>query len=122
MQKLKQHQPKCDGTVKYMYPGGMYKNKPSIFEELKKIGVRVNHEDKCEKWYVCYDFQAYQRNFDANVDDDQVMEEGTTWNNVHVLISFSVGSYLDGTRFMCQTKIWLIWCQNLWEGCWKLLV
>ena len=59
----------------------------------------MNEEDKCEKWYACYDFEAYQRNFDANVDDDQVMEEeGTTWNNVHVLFSFSVGSNLDGTE------------------------
>ena len=52
MQKLKQHQPKCDGTIKYMYPGGVYKNKPSIFEELEQIGVRVNEEDKFEKWYA----------------------------------------------------------------------
>ena len=98
MQKLKQHQPKCDGAVKYMYPGGVYKNKPSIFEELEQIGVRVNEEDKCEKWYACYDFEAYQRTFDANVDDDKVMEEGTTWNNVHIPVSFSVGSNLDGTE------------------------
>ena len=48
MQKLKQHQPKCDGAVKYMYPGGVYKNKLSIFEELEQIGVRVNEKDKCE--------------------------------------------------------------------------
>ena len=36
--------------------------------------------------------------FDANVDDDQVMEDGTTWKNVDVLVSFSVGSNLDGTE------------------------
>ena len=63
MQKLKQHQPKCDGSVKYMYPGGVYKNKPSIFEEVEQLSVRVNEEDKCKKWYACYDFDAYQRNF-----------------------------------------------------------
>ena len=98
MQKLKQHQPKCDGAIKYMYPGGVYKNKPSIFEELEQIGVRVNKEDKREKCNDCYDFDAYQRNFDANVDDDQMMEEGTTWNNVHVPVSFSVGSNIDGAE------------------------
>ena len=81
-----------------MYPGGVYKKKPSIFEELEQIVVRVNEEDKCEKRYACYNFEAYQRNIDANVDDDQVMEEGTTWNNVHVQVSFSVGSNLDGTE------------------------
>ena len=108
MRKLKQHQPKCDGAVKYMYPGGVYKNKPTIIEELEQIGARVNEEDKCEKWYACDDFEAYHRNFDANVDDDQVIEEGMSWNYVHVLVSFSVGSNLDGTKhFMCQTKIQL---------------
>ena len=98
MQKLKQHQPKCDEAVKYMYPGGVYKNKPSIFEELEQIGVRVNEEDKCENWYAFYDFEAYQRSSDATLDDDQVIEEGMTWNNVHVPVSFSVGSNLDGTE------------------------
>ena len=98
MQKLKQHQSNCNGSVKYMYPGGVYKNKPSIFKALEQIGVRVNEKDKCEKWYACYDFKAYQRNFDANVDDDQVIKKGMTWNNVHVPVSFSVGSNLDGAE------------------------
>ena len=30
------HQSKCDGTVKYVFPGGMYKNKLSVFEELEE--------------------------------------------------------------------------------------
>ena len=90
----------------------------------------MNEEDKCERRYACYDFEAYQRNFDANMDDDQVMEEGTTWNNVHVPVSFSVGSNLDGTEtFHVSDKdpaqnLWeSCWklCQNLWESCWKLL-
>ena len=28
------HQSKCDGAVKYVFPGGIYKNKLSVFEEL----------------------------------------------------------------------------------------
>ena len=39
MQKLKQHEPRCDGTVEYAFPGGVYKNKLSIFEELEEMGV-----------------------------------------------------------------------------------
>ena len=42
MQKLNKHQTKCDGTVEYAYPGGVYKNKLSVFEELEKIGVVVH--------------------------------------------------------------------------------
>ena len=44
MQKLEQHQPKCDGTVEYVYPGGVYKNKLSVFEELEEMGVCVREE------------------------------------------------------------------------------
>ena len=49
MENLNKHQSKCDGTVKYVFPGGMYKNKLSVFEELEEMGVRVREEDKYEK-------------------------------------------------------------------------
>ena len=57
------HQSNGDGTVEYAYPGGVYKNKLSVFEELEKMGVVVHEEDKYEKWFACYDFEAYQRVF-----------------------------------------------------------
>ena len=46
MWNLKQHETKCDSTVQYAYPGGVYKNKLSVFEELEEMGVRVQEEDK----------------------------------------------------------------------------
>ena len=63
MRNLIQHQPKCDFTVKYVFPGGVYKNKLSVFEELEGMGVHVQEEDKYEKWFACYDFEAYQRDY-----------------------------------------------------------
>ena len=93
MQNLKKHQSKCDATVEYSYPGGVYKNKLSVFEELEKMGVVVHEEDKYEKWFACYDFEAYQRDFREDVDQVEEIEseEGTSWNKVHVPVSFSVG-------------------------------
>ena len=63
MENLNKHQTKCDGTVKYVFPGGVYKNKLSVFEELEELGVRVREfeADKYEKWFACFDFEAYQR-------------------------------------------------------------
>ena len=29
-----------------MYPDGVHKNKPSIFEELEEIGVKMNEDGK----------------------------------------------------------------------------
>ena len=92
MQKLKQHQPKCYGTVEYAYPGGEYKNKLCVFEELEEMGVQVREEDKHEKWFACYDFEAYQRHFRKGINqvEELDLEEGTSWNKMHVPVSFSV--------------------------------
>ena len=94
------HQSKCDGTVEYAFPGGVYKNKLSIFEELEEMGVRVQEEDKYEKWFACFDFEAYQRDFREGLDQVEEIEceEGTSWNKVHVPVSFSVGCNLEGVK------------------------
>ena len=62
------HQSKCDITIKYIFPGGVYKNKLSVFEELEEMGVRVREEDKYEKWLACCDFEAFQRDVREGVD------------------------------------------------------
>ena len=100
MQKLKQHEPKCDGTVEYAFPGGVYKNKLSIFEALEEMGVRVQEDDKYEKWFACFDFEAYQRDFREGLDQVEEIEceEGTSWNKVHVPVSFIVGCNLGGVK------------------------
>ena len=100
MQNLNKHQPKCDGTVEYSYPGGIYKNILSVFEELEKMGAVVHEEDKYEKWFACYDFEAYQRDFLECFDqvEELDLEEGTSWNKVHVPVSFSVGCNLEGVE------------------------
>ena len=33
----------------HVYPGGVCKNKLSVFEELEEMGLRVQEEDKYEK-------------------------------------------------------------------------
>ena len=98
--KLKQHQPKCDGTVEYVYPDGIYKNKLSVFEELEEMDVRVHEEDKYEKWFECYDFEAYQWDFRIGIDQVKELdsEESTSWNKMHVPVSFSVGYNLEGVE------------------------
>ena len=96
----KRHETKCDGTVDYAYPGGVYKNKLSVFEELEEMGVRIQEEDKYEKWFACYDFEAYQRDFREGFDQVEELdsEEGTSWNKMHVPVSFSVGCNLEGVK------------------------
>ena len=90
----------CDVNVKYVFSGGVYKNKLSVFEELEEKGVCVREEDKYEKWFACYDFEVYQRNFREGVDQVEELdsEEGTSWNKVHVPVLFSVGCNLEGVE------------------------
>ena len=70
-----------------------------MFEELEEMGVQVREADKYEKWFACFDFEAYQRDFDEKVDADEEnsleVEEGTSWNKVHVPVSFSAGCNVD---------------------------
>ena len=94
------HQSKCDAYVKYVFPGGVCRNILSVFEELEEMGVRVREEDKYEKWFACYDFEAYQRDFREGIHQVEEIEseEGTSWNKVHLPVSFSVGCNLEGVE------------------------
>ena len=62
----------------------------------------VYEEDKYEKWFVGFDFEVYQCDFDEKVDATEEnsleVEEGTSWNKVHVSVSFSVGCNVDGVE------------------------
>ena len=63
MRNLQNHERKGDGTVKYKYPGGVYTNTLSIFEELESNGIVVADELKFEKYFAVLDFEAYQGDF-----------------------------------------------------------
>ena len=58
----------------------------------------IEEEDKTGKWFACFDFEAYQRDFDDRVDDVEMLQEGTSWNKIHVTVSFSVGCNLEGVE------------------------
>ena len=49
---------------------------------------------------LCADFEAYQWDFHEGFDQVEELdsEEGTSWNKVHVLVSFSVGCNLKGVK------------------------
>ena len=85
---LNKHQCKCDGKVQFILPGGVYKNTPSVFEDLERLGCwGIEEENNCEKWLSMYDFEAIQHDFDDKVDDVELLEEGTRWNKIHETVS-----------------------------------
>ena len=111
---------KEDGTAKTLYlsqssfPTNIYLN---VYEHHLSFITDINmyskqyicarcdklfshEEDKYEKWFACYDFQAYQRDFREGIDhvEELDLEEGTSWNKMHVPVSFSVGCNLEGVE------------------------
>ena len=48
----------------------------------------MDEELRVEKWFACFDFEAYQRDFQDGMGEE---EKGTTWKKVHVPVSFSAG-------------------------------
>ena len=68
----------------------------------EEMGVCVQEEDKYKKWFACYDFEAYQRDFREGFDQVEELdsEEGTSWNKMHVPVSFSVGCNLEGVKIV----------------------
>ena len=100
MTNNRRHQTKCDGTANYVYPGDVHKNKTSVFEDLEEVGITVSEELKVEKWFACFDFEVYQRDFDSKVDEVDESQEGTSWNKVHVPVLFSVGCNVDGIEMV----------------------
>ena len=97
MRNLKQHETKCDANVKYVFPGGVYRNKLPVFEELEEMGVRVRGKDKYKKWFACYDFEAISGIF---------MKAKTRLRN------WIRRKLCLGIRYMCR-------CHLVWGAIWK---
>ena len=109
------HQLKCDGKVKFNLPGGIYRNNLSVFEDMESLGCQnIEKEDKTGKWFACFNFEAYQLDFDDKADDVDMLQEGTSWNKIYVPVSFSVGCNLDGVeRNTGQVRIVVSYCHSL---------
>ena len=53
------HTKPCKTTVRDLFPGGIYKNPPTIFEKLEEIGICVPANEKFFPYFSCYNFEAY---------------------------------------------------------------
>ena len=60
----------------------------------------MSEDLKVEKWFACFHFEACQRDFDSKVDEVDEIQEGTSWNNVHVPVSFFASCNVDGYEGM----------------------
>ena len=49
----------CSSKVRETFPGGVYRNPPTLFERLEEIGIRVLPEDIHYPFFACFDFEAF---------------------------------------------------------------
>ena len=72
---------------------------------MERLGCQnIDEEDKTGKWCACFDSEAYQRDFDDRGDDVEMLQEGTSWNRIHVPVSFSVGCNPEGVETEHQSS------------------
>ena len=46
---------------------------------MERLGCQnIDDEDKTGKWFACFDFEAYQWDFDDRVDDVEMLEKVQT--------------------------------------------
>ena len=73
------HQLKCDGKVNFNIPGGIYKNNPSVFEDMERLGCQnIDAEELTGNWFACFDFEVVQRDFEDRADNVEMLQEGTS--------------------------------------------
>ena len=62
------HTKTCETTVCNLFPGGIHKTPPTIFEKLEEIVICVPANKRFFPYFSCYDFEAYfsQENLPGN--------------------------------------------------------
>ena len=81
------HTVSCDQTVTQSFPGGIFKNQPTIFQKLEDIDVFVPHDQRHYPFYCCYDFESIlsQNNSPEN-------GEKLSFTSKHIPLSVGIAS------------------------------
>ena len=81
------HTISCDQTVTQSFPGGVFKNQPTIFQKLEDIDVFVPHDQRHYPFYCCYDFESIlrQNNLPEN-------GEKLSFTSKHIPLSVGIAS------------------------------
>ncbi len=100
--RLVVHEKSCTTTQALHFPGGYYKPKPTVFEELEEIGVVIEKEDRFCRHFAVFDFESILQKINTNSD------ENTQLTALHQPISVCVTSNLPDVReidFICDPDI-----------------
>ena len=82
------HEQKCKDKTRYVYPGGFYSQKKSVFEELSYFGIGCT--DRVYTHFITFDFESILK----KVQDQRSAK--MEWTQEHVPISVSICSNVPG--------------------------
>ena len=83
---LRVHESTCTGSVRRVFPGGVYHSTPSIFERLDDENIRVNESLRYYPYRATFDFECW---FDT---EHLPSDSEVRWIARHVPLSVSVAS------------------------------
>ena len=86
---MKTHYKTCYDRTKYIFPGGFYESKSTIFERLESIGIYVPNNSRYYPYFLVWDMEAMLR---KNVDDNQSNTNQLQWISKHIPVSVSIAS------------------------------
>ena len=87
---LRVHESTCTGSVRRVFPGGVYHSTPSIFERLDDENIRVNESLRYYPYRATFDFECW---FDT---EHLPSNSEVRWIARHVPLSVSVASNVPG--------------------------
>ena len=89
---LHRHEKTCDVSIKKRYPGGVFHNTPTIFDDLMEEGIALPHDALYFPYRACFDFEAYLEPLET---DDSTTSK-TVWIDRHIPMSVSVNANVPG--------------------------
>ena len=88
---LKRHELTCEGGIRRVYKGGVYRPPASIFERLDDEGIIVSPVLRYFPYRATFDFECYFSDERLPVNSDKLQ-----WSARHVPLSVSVASNVPG--------------------------
>ena len=88
---LKRHELTCEGGIRRVYKGGVYRPPASIFERLDDEGIIVSPVLRYFPYRATFDFECYFSDERLPVNSDKLQ-----WSARHVPLSVSVASSVPG--------------------------
>ena len=86
--RLDRHERTCDTNVKHKFPGGTFRVKKTVFEELEDLGFEFEPSDKFHPYFSTWDLESFQVECSNEAEEHRALQ----WLSEHVPASISVAS------------------------------